>query len=78
MKKIEISEYEYNELLDVKDKYYSARKKFMNLDKSHQELIETVTRYEQALNTLTWQFGCVSPEPMRMREIAKKALYNEK
>lgn len=78
MKKVEISEYEFNEFRDVKDKYYSARKKFLNLDKSQLELLEKVTRYEQALNTLTWQFGCVSPEAMQMRAIAKKALYNEK
>ena len=78
MKQITISEYEFNELMDVKDKYYTARNKFLNLDKSQQDLIEKVTRYEQALNTLTWQYGCVSPESMRMRAIAKKALYNEK
>lgn len=77
IKQITISEHEYNNLKTIRDDYYLARKKFLKLDKSHRELIEKNIRYEKALELLTWKFGCVSVESMRMRDIAKKALYNE-
>ena len=77
IKQITISEHEYNNLKTIRDDYYLARKKFLKLDKNHQELIKKITRYEEALELLTWKLGSVSTESMRMRQIAKKALYDE-
>lgn len=77
MKNVELSEYDFNRLTDAHDKYYASLKKWSNLDKSQQELIEKVVRYEKALEMLTWNFGCTSPESMRMKDIAEKARYNK-
>ena len=77
MERIEISQHRLSELEAKEFECHKLRKRFMHLDKGTQELLLKVERYEQALNTLTWQFGCVSVESMRMRDMAKKALYNE-
>ena len=78
MEKVEVRK---SYLTDLEAKSFECnklRKRFIHLDKGTQEMLLKIERYEEALGTLTWQFGCVSPESMRMREIAKRALYNEK
>ena len=77
MKQIEISQHRLSELESKEFECHKLRKRFMHLDKDTQELLLKVERYEQALNILAWKFGCVSVESMRMRDIAKKALYNK-
>lgn len=77
MKTIEISMREYSDLSNIHFECQRLRKQFSQLDKGTQDTLSKVERYERALQTIAWQFGCVSPEPMQMRDVARKALYNK-
>lgn len=74
---ITISKHRLSELQVKEVENHKLRTRFIHLDKGTQELLLKIERYEQALNTIAWKFGCVSPESMRMSETAKKALYNK-
>ena len=74
MKKIEVIESWFNELEQSHEKYVKHKFKFENMDKEKQELLNELERYRKALNLIAWNFGGVSPEAMRMIDIARKAL----
>lgn len=74
MKTIELSQ---EEVMRLRAKDYECdrlRKRFLNLDKSQQELLVKLERYEKALRQIAWNYSDVNPLASQMQTIARKAL----
>ena len=74
MKKVEVMEVWLKELEKSHKEYVNQKYKFSIMDREKKELLNELERYRAALNRIAWNFGGVSPEAMRMIDIARKAL----
>lgn len=65
------------EVMRLRAKDYECdrlRKRFLNLDKSQQELLVKLERYEKALKRIAWSYSDVNPLAAQMQAAARKAL----